>query len=484
MSTSRFLLLALALFAERASGATQQQSAVVPCCVTGTSTSGATNTFCRLLADDICESQSDTRVASGDVAPALCEAESLAFDGGGALPSANDADGDGVSDVCDCAPTVANADQRDSDDDGVCDAADNCVSTPNADQADADNDGVGDVCDTCVFDNTPLLRTDASGALARQTCCGALDVVDVGASLAANSTGVLVRFESPAADKRVCVTLRDDERTCGFQFVSVRNGAGGATCVAEYEQCLLDRQRDNEEPLEQTVRQCWVALGECEGALAARDTWCSELGEPLILDYTRPSREPLESGLGVPFKISLWADVHCVCCGDKVLQFPEACDPVLPADARTCTDRCELALTQGCALLALGNFTALEAFPVLINNPRIESFARFCFNTRSTGSVALDRVLTRLNDGALLNSGEAIIESDELTLAYFDPSSEGPPCPGNCPVCGDGLVRGPLEQCEPSLSANCDPELCLPLCLVRPAGTPCDDGLECTTNDV
>lgn len=58
-----------------------------------------------------------------------------------------DADGDGVGNVCDNCPTVRNADQADTDGDGVGDACDNCPGASNADQADTDGDGSGDACD-------------------------------------------------------------------------------------------------------------------------------------------------------------------------------------------------------------------------------------------------------------------------------------------------------------------------------------------------
>src|SRR5262245_14796988 len=57
-----------------------------------------------------------------------------------------DSDGDGVPDVCDNCPSVANPDQRDSDGDLVGDACDNCVDVPNLAQGDSDGDGRGDAC--------------------------------------------------------------------------------------------------------------------------------------------------------------------------------------------------------------------------------------------------------------------------------------------------------------------------------------------------
>ncbi|HYP39114.1 MAG TPA: thrombospondin type 3 repeat-containing protein [Chloroflexia bacterium] len=72
-----------------------------------------------------------------------------------------DSDGDGVADIADNCPTVANADQADADNDGignacdsdddndgVADGSDNCPLNANSDQADTDNDGLGDACDS------------------------------------------------------------------------------------------------------------------------------------------------------------------------------------------------------------------------------------------------------------------------------------------------------------------------------------------------
>ncbi|MFK5877977.1 MAG: thrombospondin type 3 repeat-containing protein [Flavobacteriaceae bacterium] len=83
-----------------------------------------------------------------------------------------DADGDGIDDITDNCPMIANADQADNDNDGlgdVCDddddndtildVNDNCPWTANTDQSDIDGDGIGDVCDDDM-DGDGILNDD------------------------------------------------------------------------------------------------------------------------------------------------------------------------------------------------------------------------------------------------------------------------------------------------------------------------------------
>ncbi len=87
----------------------------------------------------------------------------------GAPPPPLDGDGDGVPDISDNCPAVANADQADTDGDGRGNVCDNCPVTANADQADADGDLVGDVCDNCVA-TANADQADADGDLVGDVC--------------------------------------------------------------------------------------------------------------------------------------------------------------------------------------------------------------------------------------------------------------------------------------------------------------------------
>lgn len=96
----------------------------------------------------------------------------------GLTPAAanTDTDGDGVADMADNCPSVANAGQAnldmdalgdacdgDDDDDGVPDEDDNCPRIANANQADSDNDGRGDACDSVA--NVPDAGTTVDAAV-------------------------------------------------------------------------------------------------------------------------------------------------------------------------------------------------------------------------------------------------------------------------------------------------------------------------------
>lgn len=86
------------------------------------------------------------------------------------LPPAPDTDEDGIPDATDNCPAVANPDQTDvdqngvgdvcdvdTDNDGIPDVSDNCPNAANEDQADADQDGVGDVCEP-ITSSPPVVK--------------------------------------------------------------------------------------------------------------------------------------------------------------------------------------------------------------------------------------------------------------------------------------------------------------------------------------
>jgi PKD repeat protein len=76
--------------------------------------------------------------------------------------SGADSDGDGIQDVCDNCPSVANPLQTDSDSDGIGDPCDNCEFVSNSSQTNGDGDGMGDACDNCPNRYNPL-QQDVDG---------------------------------------------------------------------------------------------------------------------------------------------------------------------------------------------------------------------------------------------------------------------------------------------------------------------------------
>ena len=103
-----------------------------------------------------------------------------------------DIDADGICDMADNCPTIANPDQIDTDADGVGNGCDNCPTVYNPGQEDADGDGVGNACDP-----TPYGTTDTDGD-------GLLDAVETntGTYVSPTDTGTNPTIQDTDGDGR------------------------------------------------------------------------------------------------------------------------------------------------------------------------------------------------------------------------------------------------------------------------------------------
>ena len=104
--------------------------------------------------DEVCDGDDlggETCYSQGYVAGSrlACLPDCSGFDVIGCL--ADDADGDGITDLSDNCPFDSNPDQRNSDSDDLGDACDNCPGYGNDNQIDVDGDGIGNVCDNCLM---------------------------------------------------------------------------------------------------------------------------------------------------------------------------------------------------------------------------------------------------------------------------------------------------------------------------------------------
>jgi len=80
-----------------------------------------------------------------------------------------DTDSDGIHNLCDNCPQLANPTQLDTDADAVGNSCDNCSFAANPAQQDADADARGDACDNCRLDYNPL-QDDYDGDAAGDAC--------------------------------------------------------------------------------------------------------------------------------------------------------------------------------------------------------------------------------------------------------------------------------------------------------------------------
>ena len=337
----------------------------------------------------------------------------------------------------------------DKDDDGVPDVCDNCPQMPNPGQEDTDGDGQGDACDKCDFDGSPLTITDATGPFpgrVRKTCCGSVDVDVADFENVEGDDGdafILMMLQPEADDKRVCIEIKDDPRTTGLD----------------------------------TLLLAGVPIGNATKL-------CGDIGEDLVLSHV------LQENRTLP--VRFWAHVHCVCCGDKLVRWPEQCDGTGHGfDPETCTDACTFKRFAACSLNGVGSGAgtfAPEDAPVAVDDPRITSYNYGCKDGpvfESSGVVLHDKHFIEAFEGTPIFGGAAaVLRCDPDSIVYFDPDAV-PPTECGCPECGDDVVEPPLEACEPALDDNCDADFCLPLCsLTTNNGTACDDGDPCTENDV
>ncbi len=152
-------------------------------------------------ADDICEGGDDSVDVDGDGIPDFCDDCSV---GGQPCDDGDDCtEGDVYDADCNCAGVYA-----DSDGDGVCNADDIC--NGGDDNMDSDGDGIPDFCDDCTVAGQPCDDNDASTINDRYdadcNCIGeptTLEITcpdDVSVTAAAGETSANVSFDTPVVN--------------------------------------------------------------------------------------------------------------------------------------------------------------------------------------------------------------------------------------------------------------------------------------------
>ena len=117
-------------------------------------------------------------------------------------PSHPDDDHDGLINIGDNCPDIANGDQADADFDDVGDVCDNCPGHPNPEQRDEDADGIGDACDP---DDERCVPEDCDGV--DDDCDGLIDedcVLDAGVP---RDAGLEVDAEPPHGDRGIVASV-------------------------------------------------------------------------------------------------------------------------------------------------------------------------------------------------------------------------------------------------------------------------------------
>ncbi|MCD4798318.1 MAG: thrombospondin type 3 repeat-containing protein, partial [Methanosarcinales archaeon] len=131
-------------------------------------------------------------------------------------PGQEDADGDGVGDVCDNCPDTSNPGQEDADGDGVGNACDNCPNNINPDQSDLDGDLDGDVCDVCPDDPTNECNQDRSAG-------GSIDPVE-GGTISTPDGSVTIDVPPGALNEYTSLSITDETGTSFELTTNLGNG--------------------------------------------------------------------------------------------------------------------------------------------------------------------------------------------------------------------------------------------------------------------